>query len=71
MFLVSCSLFLKAEELLDLSSSIIWVSDRMADRPWISIDLIIITTLVCFISKEVDRSVFHPTRLLCLVLQML
>lgn len=43
----------------------------MPNRPLILIDLIIVTTLVCLVTKEVDSGVLNTTLLLGLVLEML
>lgn len=48
-----------------------WTCDGVANRSWICVDLVIVTTLVCLVPKEVDCRVLYPTGLLCLVLEML
>jgi hypothetical protein len=61
----------EVEQLLYLCHRIRCVYDRVPNRPWVLVDLVIITSLVGFVAKEVDCSILNPTRLLCLVLQVL
>lgn len=58
-----------AEYLLELLHGIIWISNRVTNRPRIGKDLIIVTTLIGLVAKEVNSGIGHSTRLLSLILK--
>lgn len=64
-------LFSQVKQLPDLRFRICNVLDRMPDRPWVREDLMIIPTHLRLITKKVNGSIFHPTRQLRFVFQML
>lgn len=62
---------LQVKKSLQLPHSIFWASNRMSNRPLVLIYLIIVTTLVCLVAKEVDSGVLDTALLLGLALEVL
>ena len=54
----------KVEQLPKLVHSILWVLHRVADRPWVLKDLIVIAALVGLVAEEVDGAVLDAADLL-------
>lgn len=54
----------KAEQLLELSGSVLRGLDAVADGARVLIDLVVVTTLVCLVAEEVDCRVLGTVLLL-------
>jgi hypothetical protein len=54
----------KVEQLLELSGSVLGGLDAVADGARILVDLVVVTTLVCLVTEEVDRRVLGSVLLL-------
>jgi hypothetical protein len=70
MFLLPARRPSKVKHLLDLRICIIWIENRMSNRPRIREDLVIVATRERLVAKEVDSCIFDSTRLFGLPLQM-
>jgi hypothetical protein len=54
----------KVEQLLELSGSVLGSLDAVADGTRVLVDLVVVTTLVCLVTEEVDRCVLGSVLLL-------
>lgn len=52
------------EQLFQLLDGIVWVGNRVTDRPGITVDLIIISAREALVAKEVDIFIFDSSDLL-------
>jgi hypothetical protein len=59
------------EQLFQLCRSVVWVCDGVTNRSWVSVDLVVVTTLVGLVTKEVDSRVLDSAGELRLIFQML
>lgn len=64
-------ILLQLEELPELLHRLLGPLDRVADRPGVLVDLVVVPALEGLVAKEVDRRVSDPSRLLGLVLEVL
>lgn len=62
---------LQVKELLQLCHRILGARHRVSNCPRIAVDLIVVSSLVSLVTKEVNCGVFNTARLLGLVLEML
>lgn len=62
---------LQVKELLQLCHRILGARHRVSNRPRIAVDLVVVSSLVCLVTEEVNRGVLNTARLLRLVLEML
>lgn len=62
---------LQVEQLLQLGHGILRACNRVTDCPAILVDLVIVTALVCLVTKEVDSGILLATVVLGLGLEML
>lgn len=63
-------ILLQLEELPELLHRLLGPLDRVADRPGVLIDLVVVPALEGLVAEEVDRRVGNPSRLLGLVLEV-
>jgi hypothetical protein len=59
------------EQLSDLRHRVLWILDTMADRSRILEDLVVVAALESLVAEEVDCGVFHSSRQVLLVLDVL
>jgi hypothetical protein len=60
----SCGVCSKVEQLLELSGSVLGGLDAVADGTRVLVNLVVVTTLVCLVTEEVDRCVLGSVLLL-------
>lgn len=60
----------QVEQLLQLRHGIFWFCDCMSNRPWVIVDLVVVSTRGTFVAKEMNRRIFNAAGLLRLVLKV-
>jgi hypothetical protein len=61
----------KIKQLLQLCYRVLWLHDCVPNCPWILVDLVVISTLVCLVTEEVNGGIFNSARFLSFLLKVL